>query len=242
VGRDSAVRLESASLADTKIRVLNGSVIFDSGNAKTTSPVTLLVSEARIRVDAPGRMRIDADPPQLLVERGEARVERGGIETVAHADQVTSLAGDSVVRRMTPGYDDELDLWSQQRNRAIFLSLATSRSLLDPNVDPDPTAPVDLSALLGYMPLSGVFPVTGVYSSAPVSLGYTHAYSPWLFGPYPGAYYGAAVYGYRWGGYNAPVRPQLRLGIFTPIRPMYTITPARPVTVRPAPPRVTVHH
>jgi len=37
-----------------------------------------------------------------------------------------------VVRRMTDTSDDALDLWSQQRNRLIFLSLANDRNILDP--------------------------------------------------------------------------------------------------------------
>jgi hypothetical protein len=223
VGRDSAVRMLSASLSDTKIQVLNGSVIFDSGNARTPGPVTLVAAGAQVHADGPARLRIDSDSAQLIVEKGEARLDRAGESVVVHADQVASLTGDSVVKRMTPTADDELEMWSQQRNRMIFLSLATSQSLLDPGIDPDPAAPVDLSDWLGYLPYTGVLPVTGMYSTVQPSLGYTYAYSPWLMGPYPGVFYGAAFYraGYSGGralGYGS---------MFVPTRPAYGGSPYR---------------
>ncbi len=146
-----------ANLSDTQLKILNGSVIFDSGNAPSPGSVTLLAGDAAIFIEAPSRMRVDADPPQIRIEKGAARVTRNGVETVVQADQLLPLSGESIVRRMTTGNDDSLDLWSLERNRAIYLSLATSQSLLDPGAPADPTAPADLSAWLGYMPYSGVF-------------------------------------------------------------------------------------
>ena len=157
LGTNSAVRMVSSSLADTQVRITNGSVIFDSGNAPTPGTVTLLAGDAKLRIDVPTRLRVDLDPPQLLVSKGEVKVEQADGVTPVRADQMLSLAGESVVRRMTGGNDDELDLWSLDRNRAIYLSLATSQGLVDPGTDPDPPAPTDLSAYLGYIPYYPTF-------------------------------------------------------------------------------------
>jgi hypothetical protein len=261
VGCNSAVRMVSGSLSDTQIRVLNGSVIFDSGNARSAGQVTLLVGTVQVRVTTPGRMRVDADPPQLRVEKGEARVLSSNGQTPVRADQMLSLAGDPVVRRMAAGNDDDLELWSQQRNRMIFLSLSTDQSLSDPGDAAEGSA--DLSAWLGYMPYSGVLPMTGVYANVPVSSGYTYAYSPYTYSPwlmgYSGLYYGAARYGVRYFGLRPSsygiAMPPIRSSGIAPIRPGFTtIAPARgsvpvfqpamprPVVTRPvAPIRGPVH-
>jgi hypothetical protein len=236
VGTNSAVRMVSNSLSDTQIRILNGSAIFDSGNAPATGSVTLLTADAKIRIDAPSRMRVDADPPQIRVGKGEARVERNGAATVVHADQVLPLAGDSVVRRMTDGNDDALDLWSLDRNRAIFLSLSTSQGLLDPGTDPDPTAPVDLSAYLGYLPY---YPYPVYYPTVQPLRTITPVYG---YGNYSGygvySTYRSPVYvpSYLYGGYR-PVysaRPS-----YTPLPARPPVLPARPVAPLPHP---AVHH
>lgn len=243
LGTNSAVHMVSSSLSDTQVRLLNGSAIFDSGNAPSPGSVILLAGDAKIHIDTPSRMRLDADPPQLRVEKGEAKVERPDGATPIRADQMMPLTGDSVVRRMTPGSDDELDLWSLERNQAIYLSLSTSQGLLDPATDPDPTAPADLSAYLGYIPYyPGIQPALGPsYSTVYSSL---YAYYPYS---YAVPRYWPTAYGYRptYGVtglstyrplYSSPI--QVRGGgiMFTP-RPPTTIlrpgTPARPIVAHP---------
>src|ERR1700722_2311582 len=48
VGMNSAVRMVSSDLSDTQLRILNGSAIFDSGNAPSPGSVTLLAADATI--------------------------------------------------------------------------------------------------------------------------------------------------------------------------------------------------
>jgi hypothetical protein len=259
----------SSDLTDTRIQLLNGSVILDSGNAASNASVTLLACEARIRTDKPTRLRVDNDPPQLRVEKGEAIVERDGRVTKVAADQLLGLTGAPVVRRMTDGNDDALDLWSQQRNRLIYLSLADSRNIMDPGTtDPAATSDVDLNAWLGYIPSAGVLPLTGSYGLAGVP-GYGY-YSPWstlaFYGPLYGGYQmgfaglgrvGAYGVSFGYSGYR-PV-PGYR---FTPVYPGTVGTigqrpvggirigapspgisfPARPIAPRPVAPRLPAIH
>jgi hypothetical protein len=230
VGINSGVRMISSDLADTRIQLLSGSAILDSGNAASNAFVTLLACEARIRVEKPTRLRVDFDPPQLRVEKGEATVERDGHVTNVEADQLLGLNGATVVRRMTDGNDDALDLWSQQRNRLIYLSLADSRNITDPGTaDPAAVSDADLNTWLGYIPSAGVLPLTGSYGAVGMP-GYGY-YSPWstlaFYGPlyggygmgfaglgYPGGVYGVS-FGYR--GYSSV--------------PGYRFTPAYPGTI-----------
>src|SRR4051812_46013679 len=59
-GQNSGVRLISGDLSGTKVELLNGSAILDSGNALPGAPITLVVRSAEIRVEEPSRLRIDA--------------------------------------------------------------------------------------------------------------------------------------------------------------------------------------
>jgi hypothetical protein len=210
VGINSGVRMISSDLADTKIQLLSGSVILDSGNAASNTVVTLLACEARIRIENPSRLRVDFDPPQLRVEKGEATVERDGHVTKVAADQLLGLNGAPVVRRMTDGNDDALDLWSQQRNRLIYLSLAGSRNIMDPGTaDPATMSDADLNAWLGYIPSAGVLPLAGSYGAVGMP-GYGY-YSPWstlaFYGPLYGGYQmGFAGLGMGYPGLGYPER------------------------------------
>lgn len=205
IGVNSGIRMISSVLADTRIQLLSGSAILDSGNAPADAAVTLIACESRIRIEKPARLRIDSDPPQLRVEKGEATVERDGHVTTVTADQMVGLNGAPVVRRMTDGTDDALDLWSQQRNRLIYLSLANDRNILDPGTADSAAGDTDLSAWLGYMPPAAILPLTGGYGAVNTP-GYGY-YSPWsalaFYGPAYGVYpLGYPVLGYPGFGYG----------------------------------------
>jgi hypothetical protein len=233
VGINSGVRMISSDLADTRVQLLSGSVILDSGNAASSPSVTLLASEARIRIEKPSRLRVDFDPPQLRVEKGEATVERDGRVTKVAADQLLGLAGAPVVRRMTDGNDDALDLWSQQRNRLIYLSLADSRNILDPGTaDPAVASDADLNSWLGYIPSAGVLPLTGSYGVVGIP-GYGY-YSPWSALAFYGPVYGGYQMGFAGLGYPGRVGVYgLSVGYGGGYRPVpgYRFTPVYPGTV-----------
>ncbi|HVW85188.1 MAG TPA: hypothetical protein VHB50_10930 [Bryobacteraceae bacterium] len=236
VGMNSGIRMVSSNLADTQLQILSGSAIFDSGNADQGGPpVTLITKSARIQVEVPSRLRIDSEPEQVRVEKGKALIIRAGVETRVGADQLLPLAGTSVVQRMTDNADDMLELWSQQRNRLIYLNLASAQKLSDPGIDDgSQTLPADLSAWLGYVPPASVMPLSGTYLSAMPAYGYGYGgyyspYSPWgFYGPRFGLSYALGYgsdfgFGYGFGGgfgYGFGSRlssgPRVR---FTPVYP-----------------------
>ncbi|MES1260507.1 MAG: hypothetical protein ABUS49_02135, partial [Acidobacteriota bacterium] len=259
VGVNSAIRMISASLSDTQIELLSGSAILDSGNAPDGAPITLVVKDTRIRVERPSRLRVDAEPPQLRVEKGEARAERNGSEIKVEADQRFSLAGSPVVQRMTEGTDDLLDLWSIQRNRAIYLKLASVESIGDPGDDTGLTAdaglPGDAGLWTGLLPPAGILTGAGAYFTPLPTFGYGYGlYSPYsamaIFGYSFGPRYRSG-YGYGYGYRYLPVYPGTLRGL-APVNPVFRSVPTRPVgTVpgrypggggtRPAVPRVPGH-
>ena len=227
VGPNSGVRMVSSSFSDTHLEVLSGSVIFDSGNAPAGQPVTLTASGAEVRVEKPSRIRIDSDAAQIRVEKGSALVTRGPAGTTrVEPEQVLSLTGASVVRRAQSFTEDDLDFWSQQRNRMIFLSMNNNQGIIDPS-DPSYTGAYDLgdsgqNGWIGYIPPATIPPLTGTYPSV-VGLNYGLYY-----GFYPYNY--SALYGVRPGlgfGYGAAAGA---LRTFRPM-PVYTYRPIYPGAV-----------
>jgi len=203
VGPNSGVRMISSGLADTRLELLSGSAIFDSGNAPAGAATTVIACGARIRIERPSRVRIDSDSAQLRVEKGEAAVDRGGETTKVEVEQMLSLTGAPVPRRMADISDDDLELWSQQRNRLIFISLANDRNILDPGDPGGGAGDSDAGAWLGYLPAAAILPLTGTYASV-FTPGYGY-YSAWS----ALAFYGP-VYGRYPGLYGFSVRPLYR--------------------------------
>jgi len=218
IGQNSAVRMISGSMDDTQVELLNGSAILDSANAPAGNPITLVVGDSHVRVEKPSRLRIDVDPAQLRVHKGEALVARNGTEARVSPDQRCFLADSPVVQRMTDGSDDLLDIWNMERNRLIYLNLSSAQTIGDPGTD---TGQGD--AYLGYLsglpggfsagfpagfpayippatiPLAGIAPAPGFYSGIGGIYGYG-GYGvgfPGYYGSYYGSYYGVYYRPYR---------------------------------------------
>jgi hypothetical protein len=248
VGENSGVRLVSGNLSDTQVELLGGSAILDSGNAAAGAPITLIVGNARIRVEEPSRLRIDAEPPQLKVYKGKAEVQGGDSQTPVLADQIFPLDGSSVVQRMTDGADDLLDIWSMQRNRLIDFNLVSAQSIADPQ---DNAGSADAGAIYsadgaygggysqglngwpGYVPLATIPPLSANVYLNPYIVGNYGLYTAYPYGIVPRFVY---VSGYRFAtvyrsGVNSYRGVPLR-----PITPAYVGTP-RPAVVRPMTPR-----
>jgi hypothetical protein len=271
VGQDSAVRLVSGNLSDTQVELLSGSAVLDSGNAVAGDPVTLIVRDARIRVEEPSRLRIDAELPQIKVFKGKVEVQNSNSQISVLADQIFPLDGSSVVQKMSDGSDDLLDIWSQQRNRLIYFNLASTQNIADPQDNPsmtdaDPTYSAGayppgayppgypggystgLNGWPGYVPLATIPPLTSNL--------YLNPYVGVYYGAYPYGMYGSVMHlvyrtvsysraGYVSGYRFAPVYPgglNTYRGISTrPFTPGYVSTP-RPATPHPVMPRGGIGH
>ena len=58
----SSLRMESNSLTDTRLELVDGSVIVDNLNAAAATPVVLIHNGTSIRFPKPGIYRIDCEP------------------------------------------------------------------------------------------------------------------------------------------------------------------------------------
>jgi hypothetical protein len=263
VGSESAIRMISDNLTDTRVELLGGSAMLDSSGAEAKTPVTVTLRNAAVRFTAPGKFRLDSDPPQLRVFEGRAEVEENGKTVQIEPQQLLPLSGAPIVQRFTEGSDNLLDLWSEERHTLIASNISDSQTYGDPLTDPDPDPTLAGNypypayiPMLGYPPMIG-----GTYPGVGYGVGYgmpgygVPGYSPYgvyspysPYGPY-GVYGGVGVYSPLY--LRSVVRPSYTgvtglgstLGGFRPIGgvstpgTIHTFTPSRPIVVpRPATP------
>lgn len=219
LGADSSIRMISTDIDDTKVELVSGSAILDSAQAPSGAFVKIIFKGETVRPMKPGNYRMDAEPPQLRVFKGEAEVSRNdadhagkpGEPVTVLASQLMPLDGSTIVKRFTQGSDGLLDIWSEERGSLIASNMINSQSISDPLFDSGPGVPDDLASFIGYgaaLPPSagGItasagsgFPTYQVYSTYPAWSTYPgYAGYPGYpgYNSYPGypGYYGVSPY------------------------------------------------
>ena len=232
IGQNSAVRMISDRLTDTKVELLYGSAMLDSTEAPENSGITLIFKERHVQIKKPGKYRIDSDPPQFRVFQGTAEIAGSGAPIVLLADQMAPLDGATIVKRFTEGSDDLLDIWSDERHFMVASSLSNAQSVTDPATSDDSqSAGSDLGAYLGYIPPAAIppapiSPLAGMYdpySTGMLGLGYG--------GLGYGSYFGIGVFpNYIYSGLYYRGSQFMRRPLSgSSLNPSRSFTPARPV-------------
>jgi hypothetical protein len=236
IGQNTAVRMVSNRLTDTKVEVLYGSAMLDSTEALENTGITLIFKERQVRIKKPGKYRIDSDPPQFRVFQGTAEIASSingsGAPVVLLADQIAQLDGATVVKRFTGGSDDLLDIWSDERHFMIASSLSNAQSVTDPATSDDSqSAGGDLGAYLGYIPPATIAPapiapLAGIYNPYPAGL-LGLGYGAFGYGNYAGlGMYPMYIYSGMYYRNSQFMRHSLSGSSFTPLGSFNSVRPA----------------
>lgn len=256
LGPNSAMRMVSTALSDTRVEVFQGSSIVEVTNtASTKSPVMIQYKDYQTRIGKEGRYRFNCEPPELRVESGQAEVSYAGKTKIVETGYVLPFFDGITAWRFDTHVADALDEWNSARNESISAentdagkSSDLSTAINNWQNDPD-------AALLAAQGMSAYIPPVPYYGGAvpnyPLNNTYTPltAYNPMLvspgfgvlpyagmsalipFGMYPLGIYGYYPYaGLRGAGYlgTSSIYRLGGLGIRQPIgiRPIRPITPA----------------
>jgi hypothetical protein len=248
VGENSSIRMLSNQLADTRVELLGGSAILESNEAGTPSgpdtSVELIHKKWQVRVPRHGVYRIDSEPPQLQVYKGEAEVSIGPEghpepTTVAVKEgEILPLAGVLVAEKSASAPVDGFKTWAMSRSQAVSADNAVAAGTLD-----DPSQ-IDSSGLtvggFSYFPFDGIAPLRipkpyGLSFWSPYQSTLNSVYfPPYLYRFYPGWPSGVRYLPVR---PNLPVRPTMPGGLGAPRVP-FTPRPGMPPRTGP---RVGVH-
>jgi hypothetical protein len=197
MGANSAIRMISNQLEDTRVELLNGSAVLDQGSdTLANTSVTVLYNLDQVHIKKPGRYRFDSEPPQVKVETGDADVTTADGKSVeAGAGYAVALEGKLTARKVLGDSNDGLDSWSSARDHSVADSnlQAAGSSDLSNTIDGwqnDPDAVLQALGIPPYPP--------GMSSYIPPPYGY---------GPYSAGMYGSGLYGAGLGygpyGYGA---------------------------------------
>jgi hypothetical protein len=125
VGENSAVRMLSNQLADTRIEFVSGAALIEPGGRwmgkeDWASPVSIAYQGTIVHLLKNGVYRFDTEPAQLRVYAGEASVTFGAGAQVVGAGETIALANPGPVQEFDRSTIDALGLWS--RSRAAYIS------------------------------------------------------------------------------------------------------------------------
>jgi hypothetical protein len=199
VAEDTALKMVSSSLTDTRLELLAGSAILQAKDPLPGNCVTITYKNWQVRAEKPGVYRLDSNPPQMRVYDGQVEVRSGdGTPVVAKAGQTLPFAPVLVPEQTLGAPGDAFNGWAFDRSEAVAADNATAAQIVD-----DPALYPSLADASG-LSLAG-------YTYFPPTLGnpymsYGSMYAPRNFGvwtPYgTGFGYGGMGYGYGYGGYG----------------------------------------
>lgn len=71
LAKDSAIRMDSVDLNDTRVSVLKGSVMIECNELLKDNSIALSVGDQTMQIRKTGLFQIDADPPKVKVHKGQ---------------------------------------------------------------------------------------------------------------------------------------------------------------------------
>ncbi len=251
IGDNSAIRMVSEQLSDTRVELLNGSAIVEVNQNAPDTAVTLIYKQWQMKAPDSGVYRVDTDPARVRVYRGQVSVSTGGkSDPVTVTDnQDLPLAAVLVSEPAPITGGDAFKSWAMNRSQAVSADNAIASEILDDPDQMDQASGLDAG---GYT----YFPLTGV-----PSLGINNPYGVSFWSPYQASlnalYFPSYLYTPFYPGWPTAIiiypRPStllpgrlgslgLRNGLLTPRptgglgRPSYSVPTIRttPSVVRPA--------
>lgn len=253
VGPNSAIRMVSTLLTDTRVEVFKGSSIVEFTGTASKAPVTITYKDYQARIGKEGRYRFNCEPPELRVESGQAEISYQGKSKIVETGYILPLLDGVTAWKFDSHVPDALDDWNSARNESISADNADAEKSSDLSTainnwqnDPDAALlaaqgmsayvpPVPYGALPpSYYPLNTTYPSLTAYN--PMLAGPGYGVMPYMgmtalipFGMYPMGIYGYYPYaGLRGAGYLGSSIYRGGLGIGQPIgiRPIRPLGPA----------------
>ncbi len=218
LGENSAIRMVSNELSDTKVELEKGAVIVESGGPTPDAAVTLTYKDWKILFPEKGTYRIETDPARLLVTQGHAEVAAGGGSPVS-VEQGMSLPLEKVLAPELANelLTDSLSTWSEGRDQSI-----SADNAILAQIDEDPASRNASPDSFTYFPMLGALPsygmaTSGIYGSSlsPYQPGFNSIYLP-------GYVYAPVIVGLIG-------RVPTGRGVITPVRGVRTYVPASPL-------------
>ena len=119
LGENSAFRLVSALLTDTRVDFEKGSAVIECASLPQHAHLTFTFKKATVSILKDGVYRLDSDPVELQVHAGEARVLQGGQTQTVGKGRLLVLDGVSVPGKFDNQTGDALYQWAKSRSEYL---------------------------------------------------------------------------------------------------------------------------
>lgn len=163
------------------VRITGGSAELFAGSAVLTArgPATIGLDDAG--VTGSGRLRLEANPPQMRVDQGAADVRVAASRFHLGAGESWGLSPGRLLRRPVDSADRLLDLWADERNSIIHSPWAAASGT--PLLIANGALPGEIPSWLGWIPLFAYDPNPGrAYTGPPPSPASWYAAFPGFYG------------------------------------------------------------
>ncbi|MBY0504356.1 MAG: FecR family protein, partial [Bryobacteraceae bacterium] len=177
LSENSALKMTSTSLEDTRFTVTAGSAMVEVGDMDKFMSIVVAMGDTEVSLRKKGLYRFEAEPASLRVFEGEASLSDDGKSTMIGRGRMVSLNGGEVLlAKFDPKDGDELYRWSKRRSYYMSMAnLSAANSLRSQGT-------TSFSSFGGFT-AGGWFynPYFGMFTYVPSRGGYM---SPWGFGYY----------------------------------------------------------
>ena len=197
VDENSAIRMRSSSLTDTRVDFVGGSIIMDSLDALGDNHVSVLYKDTQVRFPKPGVYRLDYETGTLQAYSGEAAVIHDGKTSKIDDSHLFFFTLDLDTKKLGDGTDDEFFDWARERSNAISAENQLAAQTSGDPGDLDSGDPNGLGANPNFgIPSPGIpgagLPNAGIGGYP--SIGYNYPLNSMWFDPF-------APYGLGWPTY-----------------------------------------
>src|SRR5579863_2389788 len=128
IGENSAIRMLSTRLVDTRVEVLSGSAMIESTEMPKDNAVELVYKKDSMRLVKQGIYRVDTEPARFQVFEGEAVVTDPSGQLTLKSGKQTSLAGVLMAENFDRKPDDQDALYRWSDRRASYVAQANVAS------------------------------------------------------------------------------------------------------------------
>jgi hypothetical protein len=132
LAEESAVRLVSGSLTDTRVAVLQGDVVIEASELFEGSRVRVALADREADLAKVGLYRFTSDPAEIRVYDGRIEVPSGNADkpTIARKGSVVSMSNGLIARKFDTDEGDTFYRWASRRSGYIAMANISAANTL----------------------------------------------------------------------------------------------------------------
>ncbi len=136
VAEDTAFRMVSNDLSDTRVGLLKGAVLVECAELLEGNSARIEVAGAVVHLKKAGLYRVEAEEPaEVLVYDGRAEISLDGQSLVAGKGRRVSLEAPLAARKFDTNQSDALYRWSARRSGYVAMAnVSSAKSLRDNDI------------------------------------------------------------------------------------------------------------